>query len=131
VGDPAAKQQIDDLCFEGVPTISANHDRTAGRMRVLEYMQPSEDGVPPWPLRDLPAQFSRKNWPRMYIFNNLKETLREIRYFRWKEGSRTEGDKEKTEGDDHAMDVMRYVCMTRPSPYKMVFRTPLEVSKGG
>jgi hypothetical protein len=60
----------------------------------------------------------------------LKETLREIRYFRWKEGARIEGDREKTEGDDHAMDTMRYICMTRPSPYKMVSRTPQGSFKG-
>ncbi len=122
VGDPAAAQNIDDLCVEGIPVIAGNHDRTAGRMRVLEYLQQSEDGVPPWPIKDLPARFVRKKWPRMYIFSSLRETLREMRYFRWKEGAHREGDREKTEGEDHAMDTLRYIVMTRPSPYKMTPR---------
>ena len=28
-----------------------------------------------------------------------------------------EGEKERTEGDDHAMDSLRYLLMTRPSPF--------------
>jgi len=123
VGDPTAKQAIEDLCFEGIPTVPANNDRTAGRMRVLEYLLPAEDGPCPWPLRESTSQFVRKRWPRMYMFNTLRETLREFRYFRWKEGANREGDREKTEGEDHAMDTMRYITMTRPSPYKMEPRT--------
>jgi hypothetical protein len=123
VGDPQAAQSIDDLCTEGIPTISGNHDRTAGRLRVLEYMTPTEDGVPPWSIRDLPARFVRKKWPRMYIFSSCKETLREMRYFRWHEGAKREGEREKTEGEDHAMDTMRYIIMTRPAPYRMLART--------
>ena len=53
----------------------------------------------------------------MYFFNTLKETLREMKFYRWREGRPVEGDREKTEGDDHAMDAMRYICMERPSPF--------------
>ena len=119
VGDPSAAQAIDDICYEGIPTVPANNDRTAGRMRVLEYLMPSEDGIPPYPIKDLPIALAQKRWPRVYYFNTLKETIREKRYYRWKEGAQREGDREKTEGDDHAMDTERYIVMTRPSPYKM------------
>jgi hypothetical protein len=122
VGDPAAKQSIDDLCFEGIATISGENDRTAGRMRVLEYLAVTEDGVPPWPLRDMPARYARAKWPRMYVFSDMKEWRREMRYYRWKEVAQREGDREKTEGEDHAMDPTRYICMTRPSPYKIAPR---------
>jgi hypothetical protein len=130
VGDPAAKQAIDDLCFEGIPTISGDNDRQAGRMRVLEYLQMSDDGVPPWPIRDLPARYVRSRWPRMYVFDTLKEWKREMRYYRWHEGAQREGDREKTEGEDHAMDPTRYICMTRPSPYKMTPRVMQNSFKG-
>lgn len=129
VGDPAAAQSIDDLCFEGVSVTPGHNDRTAGRMRVLEYMQPTEDGVAPWPLRDLPIALKAK-WPRLYVFSTMKETLREMRYFRWKEAGKGEGDKERTEGEDHAMDAMRYIVMTRPSPYRMMPRVPRNSFKG-
>ena len=130
VGDPSAAQGIDDLCFEGVSVVAGNNDRTAGRMRVLEYMQPTDDGVPPWPIRELPARLSRNKWPRMYIFSTMKETLRELRYYRWKEAGSSEGEKEKTEGEDHAMDTMRYVVMTRPSPYRTMPRVSSNSFKG-
>lgn len=129
VGDPAAKQSIDDLCFEGIPTVSGENDRTAGRLRVLEYLAVTEDGIPPWPLRDSPARIGKK-FPRMYVFSTLKEWRREMRYYRWKEGAQREGDREKTEGEDHAMDPTRYIIMTRPSPYKMVARVPQNSFRG-
>lgn len=122
VGDPSATQAIDDICYEGIPTIPGNNDRTAGRMRVLEYLMQTEDGVPPWPLRDLPVALALKRWPRLYIFSTLTESRREMRYYRWKEGAKREGDREKTEGEDHAMDTLRYTVMTRPSPYKTMPR---------
>lgn len=118
VGDPAAKQSIEDLCGEGVPVIAANNDRAAGRMRVLEYLMVTEDGVPPYPVKDLPARFSKRRWPRAYVFNTCKEFRREVRYYRWKEGAQREGDRERTEGEDHAMDATRYLFMTRPSPFR-------------
>ena len=130
VGDPSAKQSIDDLCFEGIPMISGDNDRQAGRMRVLEYLQMSDDGVAPWPIHDMPAKFSRRRWPRMYVFDTLKEWKREMRYYRWHEGAQREGDREKTEGEDHAMDPTRYICMTRPSPYKMIPRVMQNSFKG-
>lgn len=122
VGDPTAAQAIDDICFEGIPTVSGNNDRTAGRLRFLEYLMQTEDGVPPWPIRDLPIAVSQKKWPRAYVFKGLTEFRREMRYYRWKEGAQREGDKEKTEGDDHAMDTARYIVNTRPSPYKLTPR---------
>ena len=122
VGDPSAAQAIDDICYEGIPTISGNNDRTAGRLRFLEYLMQTEDGVPPWPIRDLPITQSQRKWPRVYVFKTLTEFRREMRYYRWKEGSQREGDREKTEGDDHAMDTARYIVNTRPSPYKITPR---------
>jgi phage terminase large subunit len=116
VGDPQAKQSIEDLCFEGIACTSANNDRTAGRLRVTEYLHVSKAGVPPYPLQGKPLPpGAREEWPRMYFFSTLKETNREIMYYRWKEGVSREGDKETTEGEDHAMDTVRYGTMTRPS----------------
>src|SRR5512139_542054 len=130
VGDPAAKQSIEDLCYEGIPTISGDNDRQAGRMRVMEYLALTEDGVAPWPLHDSPAKFAKSKWPRMYVFSNLREWRREMRYYRWAEGVKREGDREKTEGEDHAMDPTRYIAMTRPSPYKLSPRVSKNSFKG-
>jgi hypothetical protein len=120
VGDPSEKQAIEDLCYDGISCDSANNDRTAGRLRVMEYLTPTDDGPPPYGLQD----YTNQKWPRYYIFNTLPETIREYRYYRWKEGKQFENEKEKTEGDDHAHDVTRYICMTRPSPFRNKIRLP-------
>lgn len=131
VGDPAAKQSIEDLCFEGIPVISGNNDRTAGRMRALEYMLPATDGVPPFSFKGSEEKMlSRGKWPRMYVFNTCKELLREFKYFRWKEGAQREGDREKTEGEDHAMDTLRYAIMTRPSPFHTKPKISMKTFRG-
>lgn len=125
VGDPQAKQSIDDLCYEGIPCIGANHDRTAGRLRVLEYILPTDDG---------PVSFSLKEeagkHPRFYVFNTAKETVREFKYYRWVEGANREGEKERTEGEDHAMDPIRYGMMTRPSPFRIQSKFSTKSWKG-
>jgi hypothetical protein len=130
VGDPAARQSIDDLRYEGVSVMEANNDRAAGRLRVLEYMISSESGVPPYPIRDMPASKAKNKWPRIYIFNTCKNLIRELKYFRWKEHRAIEGDRERTEGDDHACDALRYLVMTRPSPTNFENRVPRNSFEG-
>jgi len=118
VGDPSEKQSIEDLNYEGVACMSANNDRVAGRVRVLEYLARTEDAQPPYPLQG--GERPTGQFPRLYVFKTCKQLLREFKFYRWKEGRAVENDKEKTEGDDHAMDALRYLCMTRPSPFKSV-----------
>lgn len=122
VADPSGAQSREDLSYEGICNIPANNDRMAGRMRVQEYLLPTPEGVVPFNYKDRIISETRDKWPRMYFFNTMEETLREIKYFRYKERpdkARIEGEKERTEGEDHAMDTMRYMCMTRPSPFNI------------
>ncbi|MDE2015947.1 MAG: terminase family protein [Patescibacteria group bacterium] len=124
VADSESSQSIDDLCSEGIPAFGADKKREEGRLKVLEYMMPTDDGTPPFPFRDTAQAVARNKWPRMYFFNTMKETLREIKFFRWKEGRKVEGDREKTEGEDHCMDTMRYIVNTRPSPFVEARKIP-------
>ena len=129
VADSESSQSIDDLCHEGISAYPADKNRTEGRMKVLEYLMPTEDGPHPFSYtqKDMLCNDgvnARKKWPRMYFFNTLEETLREVKFYRWKEGRNVEGDREKTEGEDHAMDTLRYITMTRPSPFKEHVRPP-------
>lgn len=122
VADPEGRQQIEDLTYEQIYCNNAINDRGAGRMRVTEYLTPTPDGPQPFPDREKPRL--KEKYPRLYIFNTCKELLRELRFFRWKEGKNIEGERERTEGDDHAMDALRYLVMTRPSPFKLRTRFP-------
>lgn len=115
VGDPASKQSIEDLCYEGVMCSPADNERAAGRMRVMEYLMPTSEAAPPF--QNAPDNPHGK-WPRLFTFSNQRETIREQKFYRWKEGRKVEGEKEKTEGEDHAMDCRRYGVYTRPSPFE-------------
>ncbi len=117
VGDPAARQSIEDLCYEGVVCSPADNERAAGRMRVMEYLMPTSEAAPPF--QNAPPNPSGK-WPRLFTFSDQRETIREQKFYRWKErkGVKAEMDKEKTEGEDHAMDCRRYGVYTRPSPFE-------------
>ncbi len=120
VADPSGAQCREDLSYEGIGTVKGINDRQAGRMRVQEFLLPTPDGVVPFHLKDRNIIDTRTKWPRVYFFDDMKETLRELKSFRWKEStakSHQENEKERTEGEDHAMDTMRYMCMTRPSPF--------------
>ena len=124
VADPESKQSIEDLCHERIPTVQANNDRSAGRMRVMEYLSATPEGPKPYSMQGV--ETDRKKWPRVYIFNTCKETTREFKFYRWKERSKVvrEKEKETTEGEDHAMDTLRYLLMERPSPFKFTRRLP-------
>ena len=133
VADPSGKQAIEDLAYEGIGCISGNNDFSAGRMRVLEYLLSTPEGVVPYPLQDTPAKESRDRWPRVYYFNTMKETAREHKYYRWKERPErafAQGEAEKTEGEDHAMDTERYMIMTRPSPFRATLHAPVKSFQG-
>ena len=121
VADPSGAQSREDLSYEGICTSSAINDRQAGRMRMQEYLMPTPEGVIPHHYKDMPMGKVRDKWARAYFFSDMKETRREIKNFRWKEGNakaHQENEKERTEGEDHAMDTARYMCMSRPSPFK-------------
>lgn len=119
VADPSATQSIEDLNQEGVFAIPADNDHMSGRLRVMEYLTCTPDGPRPYPLRNTK---SKKNHPRMYIFKTMKDLLREFRYYRFKERRYVQSDKEVTLGDDHAMDCLRYLSMTRPAPFRLKFK---------
>jgi len=124
IADPSGTQLIEDFARESVPLHKANNDIMSGRLRVSEYLASNSSGCAPFPLRNMPIAQAQKKWPKLYVFNTCKELIREFKYYRWREGRAVENDKEKTEGDDHAMDAMRYIVMTRPSPFRTESTAP-------
>jgi phage terminase large subunit len=103
VADSSEPQSISDLRRLGVPALSANRDRRAGRMLVGDY------------LRSGRLQFGRGVCPN---------TMRELSFYRWDKDKDKEGAKEATVGDDHAMDAMRYALMSRPQPARSLSKIP-------
>lgn len=103
VADSSEPQAIADLRRLGVPAIEAKRDRRAGRMLVGDY------------LRDGRLTFFRNKTPNL---------IKEINWYRWDVDKNKEGAKEATVGDDHAMDAMRYACMSRPAPAPKRIKEP-------
>ena len=103
VADRSEPQQIADLRRYGVPCLESNSDRREGRILMGEYLRTGR-------LR--------------YFRGRCPDTIREMAHYRWDKDANKEGSKEKTLGDDHAMDADRYAVMSRPQPKKPRFTIP-------
>lgn len=90
-----------------VPLICANNDVSTGIDRVKTFLKVNPK--------------TRK--PRLTIFENCTNLLEEIGEYRWAElSANQEGTKNQKEEprkyNDHAMDALRYLVMSRPDPSK-------------
>lgn len=93
VGDPSEQQSMADLRRLGIPCVNGNNDRRAGRALVGNYFREGKLTL---------------------IRGACPNTLRELNFYQWDRDKDKEGAKELTIGDDHAMDALRYVVMSRP-----------------
>lgn len=87
----------------------ANNDVNAGLARVHRYLKVD-------PQRFHPIT-KRQGAPRIFVFNNCTTLLEEIENYKWAKISQTSEDdpQEKVrKKDDHCVDVLRYIIMSRP-----------------
>lgn len=94
VADHDAQERA-ELEEEGVYTIAATKDVSNGLQKVAERLTVQGDGK-----------------PRLYVFPNCTNVIREIEKYAWaqtKDG--TKRKEEPVKVDDHAMDAMRYMVM--------------------
>lgn len=109
--DPAAKQIKNgknnwDIYLmnlpNGFPMLEANKSVSTGIDRVKTYLKPDSRGK-----------------PRLYIFDTCVNTLDEIAQYQWdtqpvgQQGKKNEKEQPR-KVHDHAMDALRYLCMTMP-----------------
>jgi phage terminase large subunit len=92
---------------EGFPLMPANNEKTAGIDRVKTFLK----------------QNPKTGKPRLFIFNTCTNLTEEMSKYRYKEllanqqGKQNEKE-EPMKVDDHAMDALRYLIMSRPEPPK-------------
>ena len=73
------------------------------------YFQPSDSSrLAGWEQCRIRLQFNDKGLPRFYVFNTCKEFIRTIPLL---QHDKHDGEDVDTEGEDHAADMWRYVCM--------------------
>lgn len=78
----------------GIVTIAGQHDVEAGINRIKERLRNQ----------------------KLHIFQSCQHTIREFEKYRWKDPPRTgeDGKPQPVKVEDHLMDALRYVVMSRP-----------------
>jgi len=88
-------QDVEELRAEGVETYNAKKDVTAGIQKVAQRLVVQKDG-----------------YPRIFIFDNCVNLIREFESYRWAEIKEGRNEKEDPiKDDDHALDALRYMVM--------------------
>lgn len=107
----------------GLYTIPAHKDIQAGRIKINEYLDPGD---------------GKK--PKLYITENCRNLIREIRHYIWDDWAYRRRDKldpkeKPVKKDDHLLDCLRYVVMTnlyyRPPGYEVERKVPENISHTG
>ena len=76
------------------------------------YFTPGDnERIPGWMQCHNRLQFDENGYPRMYVFRGCNAFLRTIPTL---EHSKTSPEDLDTEGEDHAADEWRYMCMSQP-----------------
>lgn len=105
----------------GLPFILGNNDVRAGIVRVKKYLNKHPYvGKKRHALEALPYHEGEQSFPMLRIAPNCVNTIWEMKRYRWKTYANKKLQYENNpydephKKDDHLMDALRYVIMTRP-----------------
>lgn len=120
--DPiTGRSVVDEYWDRGIITIPSDRHVPARINRVAEWMM--LDPKHPHPLT---GDTRDEGWPRLYIFQNCVNLIEHVGQYQWKKKPPTaevDAKEAPLEKDDHDVDALGYILMSRPHP-----ATPL--SKG-
>jgi len=128
--DPnTGRSVIDEYWDHGIPTIPSDRHVAARINRIAEWFM--LDPEHPHPVT---GEFRKEGWPRLYIFKNCVELIEHIQQYQWKKKPPTQEADAKEEPlakDDHDVDCLGYILMTRPNPTTIPepekMKTPAEI----
>lgn len=102
----ASRKSVTELFYDYGIAVNPNVDKDmfSGIQRVKEYLK-----------------INGKS-PKLYVFKNCPNLIRELKTYRWGDGDRPE------KRDDHALDELRYYLMKKPSACPL-FRPKSEIQK--
>jgi PBSX family phage terminase large subunit len=113
--DPNTGRSVIDEYFDwGISTIPSDRHVIARVNRIAEWLRLDPDHPHP-----LTGETRPEGWPKLYIFKNCHNLVEHLQQYQWKPQppTRTEDPKEKPlEKDDHDVDALGYILMTRPPP---------------
>ena len=97
---------------------------TAARYGI--YFRPGDHKrIPGWMQIHYRLQFDEAGYPRMYFFDTCRAAIRTLPTLSYSASNPEDLD---SEGEDHAADEIRYLCMSRPVPPR-VRQAPLAASR--
>ncbi|MDE2107005.1 MAG: phage terminase large subunit [Patescibacteria group bacterium] len=121
--DPnTGRSVIDEYWDHGIVTIPSDRHVPARINRIAEWLM--LDPNHPHPLT---GETRDEGWPRLYIFRNCVNLIEHIQQYQWKKKPPTADEDAKEQPlkkDDHDVDAMGYILMTRPNP-----STPISFDK--
>jgi len=113
--DPnTGRSVIDEYWDNGISTIPSDRHVPARINRIAEWLM--LDPNHPHPIT---GELRDEGWPKLYIFANCVELVEHIQQYQWKKKppQQEEDAKERPlEKDDHDVDALGYILMTRPMP---------------
>jgi phage terminase large subunit len=123
--DPnTGRSVIDEYWDHGIITIPSDRHVIARINRVAEWLR--LDPEHPHPIT---GETREEGWPHLYIFKNCVNLIEHIQQYQWKRqpvGQYEDAKEKPREKDDHDVDALGYILMTRPSPAEK----PVSESRG-
>lgn len=113
--DPnTGKSVIDEYWDHGIVTVPSDRHVPARINRIAEWLM--MDPNHPHPMT---GETRDEGWPKMYIFQNCTHLIEHIGQYQWKKQPPTvdaDAKEKPREKDDHDVDAVGYILMSRPHP---------------
>lgn len=113
--DPnTGRSVVDEYWDHGIVTVPSDRHVQARINRIAEWLMLDKNHPHP-----VTGELSEDGWPKLYIFANCVNLIEHTQQYQWKKQPimREEDAPEKPlEKDDHDVDAMGYILMTRPHP---------------
>lgn len=108
---------------QGIPMCRASNQKLAGIMTVKEYLVPQKTVVNPFT-----GEFGS---PKLFFSDKLTWLHEEFTTWRWKKNNKDENIDDTVDGDDHAMDALKYMLSRKITPGKQgsrkVYKLPKQI----
>jgi phage terminase large subunit len=113
--DPNTERSVIDEYWDyGITTIPSDRHKIARVNRVAEWLRLDPNHPHPFTGETRP-----EGWPRLYIYKNCHNLAEHVPQYQWKPQPPNASEnptEEPMKKDDHDVDALGYILMTRPMP---------------
>lgn len=135
-GDPSGAQWINEFSQRGVYITPASKDTGTSQHNWVRFgIEKVADRLQSKPghfVEKVPAD--HRSLPRLFIFSSCIKTIEEFETYRWKEKSVNQAQDlnepdQPEKANDHAMDALRYFCVSYSKPMDNYTHTPVNTQQ--